>query len=111
MPPAATECCAYLDIETTSLSPSDGELTVIGLYLAEGKRGKLIQLVGDEISATKLDEAMEEVANFYERETDEAIRILTSLLEPLMILVMGAVVGFIVIAMLLPMFELNLAVK
>ncbi len=65
--------------------------------------------VGEE--SGKLDEAMEEVANFYERETDEAIRVLTSLLEPLMILVMGAVVGFIVIAMLLPMFELNLAVK
>ncbi|OIO37163.1 MAG: hypothetical protein AUJ72_05095 [Candidatus Omnitrophica bacterium CG1_02_46_14] len=65
--------------------------------------------VGEE--SGKLDEAMEEVANFYERETDESIRILTSLLEPLMILVMGAIVGFIVIAMLLPMFELNLAIK
>ncbi len=65
--------------------------------------------VGEE--SGKLDEAMEEVANFYEKETDESIRIMTSLLEPLMILVMGAVVGFIVIAMLLPMFELNLAVK
>ena len=65
--------------------------------------------VGEE--SGKLDEAMQEVANFYERETDEAIRILTALLEPLMILVMGAIVGFIVIAMLLPMFELNLAVK
>ena len=65
MPPAATECCAYLDIETTSLNPSDGELTVIGLYLAEGKRGKLIQLVGDEISATKLDEAMDNIKTLY----------------------------------------------
>lgn len=59
----------------------------------------------------KLDEALTEIATFYERETDEAIRTLTSLLEPLMIIVMGLVVGFIVIAMLLPMFELNLMVK
>ena len=59
----------------------------------------------------KLDEAMEEIARFYERETDEVIKIMTSLLEPLMMLGMGLVVGFIVIAMLLPMFELNLAVK
>ena len=43
--------------------------------------------------------------------TDEAIKVMTSLLEPLMMLVMGAVVGFIVIAMLLPMFELNMVVK
>ncbi len=58
----------------------------------------------------KLDEAMQEIAQFYERETDEAIKVMTALLEPLMILVMGAVVGFIVIAMLLPMFELNMMV-
>ena len=59
----------------------------------------------------RLDEAMQEIAQFYERETDEAIRIMTSLMEPLMILVMGLIVGFIVIAMMLPMFELNMIVK
>ena len=58
-----------------------------------------------------LDEAMKEIAQFYERETDEQIKILTSLMEPLMILVMGLVVGFIVMAMMLPMFELNMIVK
>lgn len=66
-------------------------------------------IVGEE--SGRLDEAMDEVAKFYERETDETIKVLTSLLEPVMILVMGVVVGFIVIAMLLPMFELSLAVK
>mgnify|MGYP001599456808 CR=1 FL=1 len=59
----------------------------------------------------KLDEAMQEMASFYERETDEQIKIMTSLMEPLMILVMGVIVGFIVMAMLLPMFELNMIVK
>lgn len=65
--------------------------------------------VGEE--SGKLDEALGEIANFYERESDEAVRIVTSLLEPLMILSMGLVVGFIVIAMLLPMFEINMMVK
>lgn len=65
--------------------------------------------VGEE--SGKLDEAMAEISRFYERETDEAIRVMTSLLEPLMILVMGLIVGFIVIAMMLPMFELSLAIK
>jgi type II secretory pathway component PulF len=65
--------------------------------------------VGEE--SGRLDEALGEIANFYERESDEAIRIFTSLLEPLMILGMGLVVGFIVIAMLLPMFEINMMVK
>lgn len=66
-------------------------------------------LVGEQ--SGRLDEALSEIATFYERETDEAIKMMTSLLEPLMILVMGLVVGFIVIAMLLPMFELNMAVR
>jgi len=65
--------------------------------------------VGEE--SGKLEEALCEIAAFYERETDEALRTTTSLLEPLMILGMGLVVGFIVIAMLLPLFELNLMVK
>lgn len=65
--------------------------------------------VGEE--SGRLDEALGEIANFYEREADESIRIFTSLLEPLMILGMGLVVGFIVIAMLLPMFEINMMVK
>ena len=59
----------------------------------------------------KLDEGLAEIAAFYEREMEEALRGLTTLLEPLMILVMGLIVGFIVIAMLLPMFELNMMVK
>ncbi len=65
--------------------------------------------VGEE--SGNLEGSLSELASFYERETDEVIRIVTSLIEPLMILVMGVVVGFIVIAMLLPMFELNMAVK
>ena len=59
----------------------------------------------------KLDEAMQEIAQFYERETDETIKIMTSLMEPVMILVMGLIVGFIVMSMMLPMFELNMIVK
>ncbi|MCX5703165.1 MAG: type II secretion system F family protein [Candidatus Omnitrophica bacterium] len=61
--------------------------------------------VGEE--AGRLDEALAEVASSYERDTDEAIKVMSSLLEPLMILVMGLIVGFIVVAMLLPIFQIN----
>ncbi len=85
----------------------------LGKSLKKSKRFPLFMtnllMIGEE--AGKMDEALSEIALFYERETDEAIRAMTSLLEPLMILGMGLVVGFIVIAMLLPMFELNMAVK
>ncbi|MFH0827390.1 MAG: type II secretion system F family protein [Candidatus Omnitrophota bacterium] len=66
-------------------------------------------IVGEE--SGKLAEALSEVADTYERETDEAVRIMTNLLEPLMILVMGLIVAFIVIAMLLPIFEINLMAR
>jgi type II secretory pathway component PulF len=65
-------------------------------------------IVGEE--SGKLDDALAEVATTYERDTDEAIKIMSSLLEPMMILVMGLIVGFIVIAMLLPIFEINIMV-
>lgn len=65
--------------------------------------------VGEE--SGNLESALGEIAFFYEAQTDEAIKILTSLIEPIMILVMGLAVGFIVIAMMLPMFELNMMVK
>ena len=54
-----------------------------------------------------LEDTLEEVANFYEREVDRTTKIMTSLIEPVIILIMGLVVGFIVFAMLLPIFQIN----
>ena len=66
-------------------------------------------IVGEE--SGRLNEALSEVADVYERDSDELIKIMTNLLEPLMILVMGLIVGFIVVAMLLPIFEINVMAK
>lgn len=55
----------------------------------------------------RLDESLAEIANVYEREVEQALKIMTSLLEPLLILVVGAIVGFIVFAMLLPIFNIG----
>lgn len=65
--------------------------------------------VGEE--SGNLASALGEVADSYERDTDEMIRVMSSLLEPLMILGMGLIVGFIVVAMLLPIFEINMMTK
>lgn len=59
----------------------------------------------------QLEQALAEIASSYERETDETVKVITTLLEPLVILVMGVVIGFIVIAMLLPVFQINLMVQ
>ena len=55
-----------------------------------------------------LQEVLLEVSIFYEREVKKITKIITSLLEPIIILVMGLIVGFIVMAMLLPIFEINM---
>jgi len=65
--------------------------------------------VGEE--SGKLAEALEEVAFSYEKDTQDTIAIFTTLLEPLLILVIGGIIGFVVIAMLLPIFEMNLAIR
>lgn len=54
----------------------------------------------------QLETMLEKIADFYEAEVDAKIKALTSLIEPLMIMIVGAVVGFIVISMYLPIFSL-----
>lgn len=61
--------------------------------------------VGEETGS--LEETLLRVASTYEKETERTLKTLTTLIEPLMILVMGAVVGFIVMAMILPIFQLS----
>jgi general secretion pathway protein F len=58
-----------------------------------------------------LEKMLNRVATAYETESQSDIMVMTSLLEPLMILVMGLLVGFIVISILLPIFEMNQLVK
>ncbi|HOW36421.1 MAG TPA: type II secretion system F family protein [Candidatus Omnitrophota bacterium] len=55
-----------------------------------------------------LEESLGDIAYSYEQETNETIKTMTSLLEPGMILAVGLVVGFVVIAMLLPIFQMDI---
>ena len=56
---------AYLDIETTGLRPAECELTVIGIYRENGTDDEVIQMVGDEISRSKLVAALENTSSLY----------------------------------------------
>lgn len=53
-----------------------------------------------------IEEVLDKTADFYDEEIETAIQRLTTLLEPIMIVVMAIVIGFIVISMVLPMFEM-----
>ena len=70
--------------------------------------GFVISLIGVGEEAGRLDEALGEVAASYEKQLDEQMKVMSSLIEPLMILTIGLVVGFIVVSMLLPIFQISL---
>jgi general secretion pathway protein F len=57
-----------------------------------------------------LEDGLIDIANMYDEEVDRLAKTLTSLLEPAILLVMGIVIGFIVMAILLPIFEINQAI-
>jgi type IV pilus assembly protein PilC len=64
--------------------------------------------VGESTGA--LDNMLGKIADFYEEEVDQAVASLTALLEPMMMVFLGVVIGFIVIAMYLPIFSMANAI-
>jgi type IV pilus assembly protein PilC len=73
--------------------------------------GMVVQMVavGEETGA--LDSMLSKIADFYEDEVDAAVKALTSILEPIMIIFVGGIVGFVVIAMYLPLFKVYDQIK
>ena len=69
------------------------------------------QMIAVGESAGTLVEVLDELASYYERCLDEALQLATTLLEPLMILVMGVLVAFCVLAMVLPIFQMTQLVQ
>jgi len=65
--------------------------------------------VGEETGA--LDSMLDKVAEFYEDQVEASVKALTSILEPIMIIVIGSIVGFIVISMYLPLFSVYNSIK
>jgi type IV pilus assembly protein PilC len=70
--------------------------------------GQMIK-IGEETG--ELDKMLEKVADFYEDEVDVSIQSLTSIIEPIMMIGIGAMVGLIVISMYLPMFKMYSLIK
>ena len=66
----------------------------------------VVQMIGAGESTGALDAMLAKIADFYEDEVDVAVKGLLTVLEPLLIAVLGVIVGTIVIAMYLPLFDL-----
>jgi type IV pilus assembly protein PilC len=65
--------------------------------------------IGEETG--ELEKMLSKIADFYEDEVDAAIQTLTSIIEPVMMILVGMMVGVIVISMYLPMFKMLSLVK
>ncbi len=84
-----------------------------GMALADGAREAdafppfFVNMIAVGEESGRLDEVLAEIARYYERSISRRIRLTTSLIEPIMLLLVGGIVGFIVFAMLLPVFELG----
>ncbi len=65
-----------------------------------------IQMISIGEETGELDAMLMKVADFYEDEVEQAVKALTSILEPIMIVVLGGMVGSILVSMYLPMFKI-----
>lgn len=71
----------------------------------------VIQMIGAGEESGKLGEVLDQVSAYYAKQLREAIKVVTSMIEPIMIVCMGTVVGFIAMAIILPIFKLSTLVK
>ena len=70
-----------------------------------------IQMISIGEETGELDAMLMKVADFYEDEVEQAVKALTSIMEPIMIIVLGGMVGSILISMYLPMFKIMEVVR
>jgi type IV pilus assembly protein PilC len=88
-----------------------GSLTAPMTEVPEAFPVMVTQMIGVGEETGALETMMSKIADFYEEQVEAAVKALTSILEPIMILFVGGIVGFIVIAMYLPMFKVYDQIK
>jgi type IV pilus assembly protein PilC len=88
-----------------------GSLTAPMMDVPEAFPVMVTQMIGVGEETGALETMMTKIAEFYEEQVAAAVKALTSILEPIMIIAVGGIVGFIVIAMYLPMFKVYDSIK
>ncbi|MBK7404848.1 MAG: type II secretion system F family protein [Phycisphaerales bacterium] len=71
----------------------------------------VVQMVSAGEESGKLGEVLDEISGYYAKQLKDQIKAVTSMIEPIMIVVMGSVVGFIAMAIILPIFKMSQLVK
>ena len=99
------------EITKAAVAVREGQSLARGFHESKVIPLAVINMISIGEDGGNLEKSLFKLAEINERESDEAIKILMTLIEPLMILVLGLIVGFIVMAMLLPIFEINFMVQ
>ena len=98
-------------IKKSVLSIAEGETITQPLKESGVFPPMVIQMISVGEKTGGLDEMLQKIADFYDEEVDAAVSALTSIIEPVIICFMGVVIGGILIAMYLPMFDIVGAIK
>jgi type IV pilus assembly protein PilC len=69
--------------------------------------GGVVQMIGSGEESGTMGEVLNDIAEFYGRELKTIIKTVTSMIEPIMIVAMGALVGFIAMSIILPIFKMS----
>ena len=89
---------------------STGTALTVAMQNANIFPSMVIQMVSIGEETGSLDSMLSKVADFFEAEVDDAVEALSSLMEPLIMVVLGTLIGSMVVAMYLPIFKLGGAV-
>ena len=71
----------------------------------------VVQMISAGEKSGKLGEVLDQISGYYAKQLKDAIKAVTGLIEPIMILIMGTIVGFIAMAIILPIFKMSQIVK
>jgi type IV pilus assembly protein PilC len=92
---------------TTRQSVSEGKTLAEPLGRAKVFPPMVTQMIAVGEATGALDNMLNKIADFYDEEVDSAVAALTSLLEPMLMVFLGVTVGFVIIAMYMPIFQMG----
>jgi len=97
--------------EQVHASVQQGKKIAQPLFKATLLPRTVVQMIAAGEESGKLAEVLDEISVFYAKQLKEVIKTVTSMIEPMMIVLMGGVVGFIAMAIILPIFKMSALVK
>ena len=95
------------DVQRARVAISEGKSMVEPLQESVVFPSMVVQMIAVGESTGALDAMLQKIADFYEDEVDNAVGAMKQLIEPIMILVLGVIIGGIIIAMYLPIFKMG----